>query len=89
MVNDKTLGKHCNFLNKYVPIRTKYLSHGPAIISCVEGQPTYAAVLLLVLFEILSVAVRLVLRIRFKPCEVPDGPDAGGRRCAASHAGIR
>lgn len=38
MVNDKTLGKHCSFLNKYVPIRIKYLSHGPAIISCGDSS---------------------------------------------------
>ena len=34
MINDKTLGKHCSFLNKYVPIRIKYFPSGPAIRSC-------------------------------------------------------
>lgn len=34
MVNDKTLGRHCSFLNKYVPIRIKYFPNGSAIRSC-------------------------------------------------------
>ena len=34
MVNDKTLGRHCNFLNKYVSIRIKYAPNGPAKRYC-------------------------------------------------------
>lgn len=38
MVNDKTLGKHCNFLNKYVSIRIQYFPHGPAIRACGDSS---------------------------------------------------
>ena len=38
MVNDKTLGKHCNFLNKYVPIRIKYFPNAPTISFCGDSS---------------------------------------------------
>ena len=38
MVNDKILGKHCGFLNKYVPVRIKYFPNNPAVKSCDDSS---------------------------------------------------
>jgi hypothetical protein len=34
MVNDKRIGKHCNFLNEYVPVYFKYFPNGISVKSC-------------------------------------------------------
>lgn len=34
MIHEKTMGEYCGYLNKYVPIRIKYLPDSSALKSC-------------------------------------------------------